>query len=235
MRSNRVALGGLLELRDKRDRFLRQDEIVTLNLEDSTHVVSENHFYKSEGYYALVRNEISGINTLPRSADVIDAYIVPICLEKAKLAGIDVCEWEVSYSYVMAPCIIYGLNYFATPGEFTIAQEAEKAKEIIKHVTNNGKYPFCYQNLKEGEEVRTANMVFGKTANAKDIGLPELAEKVYNEFKIPLASITYIASGERCKLSSLGPVRYTKLTKDEKKLLGGYLNRKWDSFEKEGS
>lgn len=225
----------MLELREKRDRFLRQDEIVTLDLEDSTHVVSENHFYKSEGYYALVKNEISGINTLPRSADVIDAYIVPICLEKAKLAGIDVCEWEVSDSYVTAPCIIYGLNYFAMPGDFAIAKEADQAKEIIKHVTNNGKYPFCYQKLKQGEEVRTANMIFGKTANAKDVGLPRLAEQVYREFRIPLASITYIASGERCKLSSLGPVRYTKLTKDEKKLLGGYLNRQWDSFEKEGS
>ena len=222
-------------MKEKRDRFLRQDEIVTLDLEDSTHVVSENHFYKSEGYYALVKNEISGINTLPRSADVIDAYIVPICLEKAKLAGIDVCDWEVSDSYVMAPCIIYGLNYFAMPGDFAIANEAEQAKEIIKHVTNNGKYPFCYQKLKPGEEVRTANMIFGKTANAKDVGLPNLAEQVYHEFRIPLASITYIASGERCKLSSLGPVRYTKLTKDEKKLLGGYLNRKWDSFEKEDS
>jgi hypothetical protein len=225
----------MFELKDKRDRFLKQDEIITLNLEDSTHVVSENHFYKSEGYYALVKNEISGINTLPRSADVIDAYIVPICLEKAKLAGINVCEWEVSYSYVMAPCIIYGLNYFAVPGEFIIAREAEKAKEIIKHVTNNGKYPFCYQNLRGGEAVKTANMVFGKTVNAKDIGLPELAMKVYNEFRIPLASITYITSGDECKLSSLGPVRYTKLTRDEKKLLGSYLNRKWDSFEKEGN
>ena len=75
-------------------------------------------------------------------------------------------------------------------------------------------------------------MVFGKVANAKDAGLPGLAEQVYNEFRIPLASITYISSGERCKLSCLGPVRYTKLTKDEKKLLGGYLNRKWDAFEK---
>jgi len=219
-------------VREKRDRFLRQDEIVTLNLEDSMHVVSENHFYKSEGYYALVKNEISGINTLPKSADVIDAYIVPICLEKAKLAGIDVCDWEVSDSYVTAPCIVYGLNYFATPGEFVIARDAEQAREIIKHVTNSGKYPFCYQSLKQGEEVRTANMVFGKVANAKDAGLPRLAEQVYNEFRIPLASITYISSAERCKLSSLGPVRYTKLTKDEKKLLGGYLNRKWDSFEK---
>lgn len=222
-------------MREKRDRFLRQDEIVTLNLEDRTHVVSENHFYKSEGYYTLVRNEINGINTLPRSADVIDAYIVPICLEKAKLAGIDVCDWEVSYSFVMAPCLIYGLNYFATPGEFTVAREAEKAREIIRHVTNSGKYPFCYQPLRAGEDVRTATAVFGKTAEVKDAALAELAQKVYDEFRIPLVSIIYIASGERCKLSSLGPVRYTRLTNDEKKLLGGYLNRKWGMFDEEGN
>ena len=59
------------------ERFLKEDEIVSLPFDETTHIVSENHFYKSEGYYALVKNEASGVKTLPRSSDVIDAYVVP--------------------------------------------------------------------------------------------------------------------------------------------------------------
>ena len=210
----------------KRERFLKEDEIVTLDLDDSTHIVSENHFYKSEGYYALVKNEIQGLNTLPRSADVIDAYVVPICLEKAMLAGMPVCSWEVGYTACEVPCIIYGLNYFSTPDEYFVVEDPERAKEIVKHVTNNGRYPYCYQILQKGANVKQLNAVFGKVAKSVVPEAETLAKQVYDVFRIPLVSIVYVEGEGGVQLSSLGPVRYTKLSKKEKEMLNAILKRK---------
>jgi hypothetical protein len=220
-------------LKGKKERFLKEDEIVTLNLDDHTHVVSENHFFKTEGYYALVKNEVNGIESFPRSCDAIDAYVVPICLEKAKLFGIPVCDWEISYVFVSAPCIIYGVNYFSTPDEFSLVESAESAKEVIKHTTNNGRYPFCYQKLEEGEVPARVIAVFGRVASS-DPDLASLADMVYKSFGIPLISIVYVMKDGKPRLSSLGPVKYSKLTKEERKLLGKYLQNRWADYSEGG-
>ena len=103
------------------------------------HVVSENHFYKSEVFYTVVRNEMSGKNTVPSSGQVIEAYVVPIRLEKAKLSGIEVSDWEISYQYASMPCVIYGLNYFSTPAEFFVVKDEDGSQ---------GRHQACHQQRK---------------------------------------------------------------------------------------
>ncbi len=213
-------------MRHSGERLLREDEIFTLPLDETTHIVSENHFYKSEGYYALVKNEVSGVKTLPRSSDVIDAYVVPICLEKAMLEGIDVCEWEISYSFAKPPCIVYGLNYYSTPDQYLVTTDQEQVRRAVKHVTNNGRYPFCYQALRAGERPQKVTAVFGKIAKQDDEKLAALAKKVYDVFGIPLVTILYVQRDGVPRLSSLGPVKYSKLSKKEREVLGGFLDAK---------
>ncbi len=215
---------------EKRDRLLKEDSIFTVSMDDSMHVVSENHFYKSEAYYTAVSSEMSGINTVPSSGQVIEAYVVPICLEKAKLSGIDVSDWEISYQYASTPCVIYGLNYFSTPSEFFVVKDVEMAKDVIKHVTNKGKYPFCYQKLAEGARIVAVTSVFGNAVENKDPGVTGLIAAVYRLFKIPLFSAVLIERDGKYLLSSMGPVRYSKLTRQEKHLLGEYLLSRWAPF-----
>lgn len=215
---------------EKRDRLLKEDSIFTVSMDDSMHVVSENHFYKSEAYYTAVSSEMSGINTVPSSGQVIEAYVVPICLEKAKLSGIDVSDWEISYQYASTPCVIYGLNYFSTPAEFFVVKDEEAAKDVIKHVTNKGKYPFCYQKLAEGARIMAVTSVFGNAVENKDPGVTGMIAAVYRLFKIPLFSAILIERDGKYLLSSMGPVRYSKLTRQEKHLLGEYLQSRWAPF-----
>jgi len=80
----------------RRDHVPKKDIMYTLKENDSQYIVNESYFYKTEPYYTIVKNENEDIKTTPSSSDVLDAYIVPICLEKAKLAGIPVCEWTIS-------------------------------------------------------------------------------------------------------------------------------------------
>ena len=197
---------------------------------DSQYIVNESYFYKTEPYYTIVRNENDGIKTIPSSNDVLDAYIVPICLEKAKLAGIPVCEWIISNVYVSLPAIVYGLNYFSTPSDHFLVSDLEQAKQIIKHVTNRGRYPFCYQKISERSAVVKCISIFGKSINCCEKAR-DLAEKIYEVFRLPLVEMVMVKDEADCRLSSLSPVKYSQLSKDETEMLQDLLDKRVSRLE----
>ncbi len=199
--------------------MMRRDEVLVVPKHGVQYVICENYFYKSDAYYRILTNEMNGIATSPSSRELLEAFVVPICLEKAEKAGIDACSWEISYGYTPIPAIAYSLNYFADPAEYSILRDEEVAREVVKHITNSGKYPFCYQPLQESAEVETAVSVFGQTVQ-EDQNLRELAAKVYRIFRIPLVNIVMVRGSGRLLLSSLSSVRYSKLSREELELLG---------------
>jgi hypothetical protein len=206
----------------KRDSLFQKDHIFEVKRDGVLHVVSEAYFYKTDTYYTILSLEMKGVSVSPGSAPVLDAYVVPICLEKAGLAGIPVCEWIISQSYVQYPSIIYGINYFATSAEFAIVGDSNEGKKAIKHVTNNGKYPFCYQKLDTGASIGKTVAIFGKICSDDPL-LADIAEKIYTLFGIPLVTMVVVINGGTLHLSSLAPTRYSRLTHDEKALLHAYV------------
>ncbi len=195
----------------------------TLMENDSQYIINESYFYKTEPYYTIVKNEHEGIKTVPSSSDVLDAYIVPICLEKAKLAGIPVCDWIISYQYVSLPAMVYGLNYFSTPEDHYVVSDIAEASKVIKHITNHGKYPFCYQKISDASSVTKCVSIFGKTINCCE-KVSTLAEKIYEVFGIPLVEIVLVKDNEGYHLSSLAPVKYSQLSKEETEILQNLLD-----------
>jgi hypothetical protein len=159
----------------------------------------------------------------PDSQTVLDAAVVPLCLEKASRAGILVADCIISQSCTdHLPAVLYGLNYFSSPSEFTVVRTPVDEREVIRHITNNGKYPFCYQPLGEGDEMVTATAIFGKSL---DHG-PEVevtAGGLYAEFRIPLMTMVFIRGSRGYRLSSLAPARYSSLSAAEKALLSAYI------------
>jgi hypothetical protein len=138
-----------------------------------------------------------------------------------ELAGIPVMEWGISQAYVPLPAILYGLNYFATASDFFVVQDNEQAKEVVKHITNKGKYPFCYQKLGDNATLHTCTAVFGRTTGSCT-AISEYAEKIYALFSIPLVSMVFVKTENGIVLSSLAPTRYTHLTEKERALLAAY-------------
>ncbi len=201
-----------------------------LKEDDSQYIVNESYFYKTEPYYSIVKNENEGIETIPSSSDVLDAYIVPICLEKAKLAGIQVCDWTISYQFVPLPAIIYGLNYFSTPADNFLVSDHDEAKKVIKHVTNRGRYPFCYQKISDASTVARCASIFGKSINCCD-KVATMAEKIYEVFRLPLVEIVLVKDESGCRLSSLAPMKYSQLSKEETEMLQYLLDRRMKRFE----
>ena len=202
----------------------------TLKEDNSQYIVNESYFYKTEPYYAIVKNENEGIKTTPSSSDVLDAYIVPICLEKAKLAGIQVCDWTISDYFVSLPALIYGLNYFSTPSDNFLVSDHEGARKVIKHVTNHGRYPFCYQKMSDTSSVVRCVSIFGKSIDCCE-KVSTIAEKIYEVFRLPLVEIVLVKDESGCRLSSLSPVKYSQLSKDETEMLQDLLDRRVKRFE----
>jgi hypothetical protein len=197
----------------------------TLKEDDSQYIVNESYFYKTEPYYTIVKSENEGIKTIPSSSDVLDAYIVPICLEKAKLAGISVCDWVISYQYVSLPSIVYGLNYFLTPSDHFVVSDLMEARTVIKHITNRGRYPFCYQKLTDTSSITKCVSIFGKTINRCE-NISQLAERIYEIFRVPLVEIVLVKDDSGYKLSSLAPVKYSHLSRDETEMLQNLLEKR---------
>jgi len=210
--------------RTRRKRHLLvRDTSYAVKKDGSIHIVSEDYSYKSEPYYTILRQELGGENIIPCSHDIIDASIVPVCLERAKRANVPCCEWGISQGYVPLPAIIYGLNYFAATSDFFVARDTSQAKDIIRHVTNNGKYPFCYQHLPSDAEIETCSVIFGKVAHPHDMR-EAIAGKVYGEFPIPLFRMVLVKSDEDYFLSSLSMVKYSQLSEAERSILLAHVS-----------
>jgi hypothetical protein len=141
------------------------------------------------------------------------------------LAGIPVCEWIISNVYVSLPAIVYGLNYFSTPSDHFLVSDLEEAKQIIKHVTNRGRYPFCYQKISERATVVKCVSIFGKTINCCEKSR-DMAERIYEVFRLPLVEIVMVKDEAGCRLSSLSPVKYSQLSKDETEMLQDLLDKR---------
>lgn len=203
---------------NRREPALVRDALFIVRREDGCHVVAESYYYKTEPYYRILSLENEGIAVQPSGSAVLNAYVIPICLERARTAGIPVCDWGISQAYVPLPAILYGLNYFATNDEYAVVRDNAAAKETIRHITNNGKYPFCFQKFPEGSEVCSCRSIFGETVRAP----PEMAtcaKDIYDLFRIPLITIVFVRTGERYSLSSLAPARYSELADAERSLL----------------
>ncbi|HUU75672.1 MAG TPA: hypothetical protein VMW63_06235 [Methanoregulaceae archaeon] len=201
---------------------LSRDSIHLVEREKTVHVISEEYYYKTESYYTILSHEMRNIPVAPGSSAVLDAYVVPLCLERARLNGIPVADCIISHSCAQYPAVLYGLNYFASSSEYKMVKDGASGKETIRHITNNGKYPFCYQPLSDGENVERHVSIFGKSYSG-DEDVEDLARSLYNVFRIPLVTMVCIRGDENLLLSSLAPTRYSSMSNTEKSLLREYI------------
>jgi hypothetical protein len=208
----------------KSARQLQSGAVYPVRRDGRIHVVAEDYSYKTACYYTLLSRELSGEPVEPDSQTVLDAMVVPLCLGKASRAGMPVADCVISQSCTARlPAVLYGLNYFSSPAEFSVVRTPEAEREVVRHITNNGRYPFCCQPLKEGDDMATATAIFGKCIGHG----PEIesaAAGLYAEFRIPLMTMVFVRSGTRLLLSSLAPARYSSLSPAERALLIAYLS-----------
>jgi hypothetical protein len=96
---------------------------------------------------------------------------MPIFSHRLEGEVVGIRSATVHNQYVSLPAIVYG-NYFSTPSDHFLVYDLEAAKKVIKHVTNRGRYPFCYQKISEASSVAKCVSIFGKTINCWSRKIP---------------------------------------------------------------
>src|SRR5690606_41242740 len=108
--------------------------------------LSGDYTYLTSGYYASLDAELAGLSVLPTTADALDAYVVPIAMEKARAAGIPVPPCVVvTDRFPPPPLLAYPVNPFSSRGELRPAAEAVEGRR--EGLPSTGKYAVLVQQL----------------------------------------------------------------------------------------
>lgn len=171
--------------------------------------------YMSTGYYASLDAELAGQAVLPTTAEALDAYVVPIAMEKARLADIRTPEFElVTERFPAAPFMAYPLNPFSLRGELILDDDSLEKRR--KGLTYTGKYAVLCQLLPADYRIDVVRCVLGKSLIAE---YAEFSRAVFHTFRLPLARMRVIVAYDAFLLSALEPLPYSELTLREKALL----------------
>src|SRR5262245_6242881 len=119
---------------------------------DPTLLLSGDYEYMTEGYYTCQDAELAGYSeVLPTCADALDAYVVPIAMEKAAKAGIAVPDWVLTNEYFPVPAVCYGVNPFSR--KYAVVREEGEREAVARRLTWNFKYTMCCQSISAATQI----------------------------------------------------------------------------------
>lgn len=154
--------------------------------------------YLGEGYYALQEYEHAADDPQFTCADALDAYVVPIALERARRAGIPTPAWYLTNEYFEPPALLYGVNPFART--YLRVDDPDAAYAAARRMSRNGKFVICCQELPPDARLVEFDVVFGETPDA---AYAAWAADLYQVFRLPLIRVRLIESAAGATLSAL--------------------------------
>ncbi|MDH7508777.1 MAG: RimK-like ATPgrasp N-terminal domain-containing protein [Methanomassiliicoccales archaeon] len=175
--------------------------------------IAGDYRYLSEGHYESVEAEVQEIPVYPRVKEALDAYVVPLCMERAKRAGIPVPEYYISNGFFEPPAIIYPINPFMR--RHSVVYKEGHVKTIGKSLTRNYKYPILVQRIREDASIREFKCILGTTTTDE---FETIANQIWNLFHLPICKVRVIEDGE-VLLSAIEPLPLHQLKSKELKLL----------------
>ncbi len=170
-----------------------------------------NYNYLEHGYYASQELELAGKKIAPTCKEMLDAYITPLMLEKARRAGIAVPDHYITNGYFEPPAIVDTINPFMY--RHSLVQKSGHVERVARSLTRNFKYAICCQEIPTDAKVGFFRQILGSTQVSK---YRDLAQAIWDKLNIPLAEarIVTLASGDLL-LSDLSPLPYHKLNSRE--------------------
>ncbi len=164
--------------------------------------LSGNYDYLSEAYYVSQGYENNGEVTFPTCKQMLDAYIPPLFLEKARLEHVAIPEYYISNGYFEPPAAVDPINPFTLKGR--IIRAPALARAAARSLTRNYTYAVCCQELPPGSHVRYFRSVLGWCSNERYRPASML---IWRTFGIPLGRVRVVelASGELL-LSDIAPL-----------------------------
>ncbi len=190
-------------------------------IKESTLNINNEYRYMKSGYYVSMHAEILGNRVIPSCENIIDSSRIPILLLRAAKAGIPTLPSLVTDSVkkitmeLGLPVIVFAVNPFIYDG-YKIAQNKSALYRAMKSLGMNYKFAVCAQPLK-GELV-TIKSFLGKTVD-EDPQTQEIAQKVYETFKIPICKLHLQKTKEKAYLCGLQPLSKKELSEQDLKII----------------
>jgi hypothetical protein len=173
--------------------------------------VGGNYDYLELPYYISEDYEHEGKPIRPTCKEMIDAYVPPLFLEKAKLAGLAAPEYYISNGYCEPPVIVDPINPFTLKGRVVL--KPGRVNSILKSLTRNYTYAVCCQELPEGSRVVFFRAILGWCAVAR---FRDLAASIWETYNIPVAKARAITLKDgTLLLSDISPLPFAELTERE--------------------
>ncbi len=174
-----------------------------------------DYSYLSAGYYASLDAELEGLAVMPTTLEALDAYVVPIAMEKAQLAELPIPEFHIANTrFPPPPMLAYPINPFSSKGELLL--DGEQLAAHRNGLTYTGKYAVLCQALPADCRIDVVRSVLGRTL------VPEyaaFAARVFTVFRLPLARVRVIVTSKAYLLSALMPLPLEQLVPEERALL----------------
>lgn len=176
-----------------------------------------DYSYMSSAYYEVLDAELAGQSIIPSTRDALDAYVVPIAMERARLGGLLIPEVElVTDRFPTPPFLAYPVNPFSSTSELILDNETlEKRRNGL---TYTGKYAVLCQKLPNDYRIDVVRVILGKTLSSE---YSEFAQATFEVFRVPLARVRVVVASRGYLLSALEPLPFDSLTLNEKTLLAG--------------
>jgi hypothetical protein len=179
--------------------------------------LSGDYTYLTSGYYASLDAELAGMRVLPTTADALDAYVVPIAMEKARLAGIPVPPHEVvTDRFPPPPLLAYPINPFSSRGVLLLDADAVESRR--KGLTYTGKYAVLVQHLPGDHRIDVLRLVMGRTHVPE---YEEMGRQLFEVFRLPLMKVRIVVTTKEYMLSAIEPLPFGELTAEDRAHLEG--------------
>lgn len=153
----------------------------------TTLLLHGDYEYLTEGYYACQDAEEAGLHPRPTTADALDAYVVPIALERVALAGLPVPVWYLTNEFVTPPVLLYGVNPFAR--NHILVRHEEDRYAAARKISRQGKFVICAQELPPQATLVEFEQILDRSVDAR---FAEWADALYGLFHLPLARVRLI-------------------------------------------
>jgi hypothetical protein len=180
--------------------------------------------YLGEGYYACT--EVDGSDALPTPADILDAYVVPIALERARLAGLPIPEWHLTNEHFEAPALLYGVNPFARSHE--LVREGDDLRASARKLSRQGKFVLCCQSLPADADVVEFEMILGRSTDPR---FSTWASDIFEIFRLPLALVRLIETDGQFFLSAIERLPRDEMSDEGQALLERQLTERGEIHE----
>lgn len=176
-----------------------------------------DYSYLGDGYYRSLEAEHEGLTAIPTAREALDAYVVPLALQKAAAGGLAVPRWEIANDTTVAfppPVVIYPINPWQDEGR--VVDGPAQLEDVIKSLSMSGKYPMVCQALPPDSRVDTLRLVLGRCLKPE---YRDLAERLWRIFRLPLARVKIIVTAGDYLFSAIEPLEREELTQNEKAII----------------